>query len=257
MAGEIELKGTLRIKSKTAAAWSAANPVLAADEPAYETDTGKVKIGDGATHWKALPYTIDPTVTSAQPQTPSLVWKVINGRLCIKPNAAVNDLSLQDCYVGILRYKNARKRTLKPGEYRPPTKGYKVVQDNNTRPQEVPWTKVRITPIKVDVTVLHENNGWMPVIEIKDLFDRFVETLTDPKSAGNQGYYIHRGQNIARNTFGPGYDGKIRQKATVYSGVVLFRFCPTNKNIRYEGPRSYFKICNSNYEPIIKIVPMA
>ena len=25
----------------------------------------------------------------------------------------------------------------------------------------------------------------------------------------------------------------------------------------YEGPRSYFKICNSNYEPIIKIVPMA
>lgn len=47
MAGEIELKGTLRIKSKTAAAWSAANPVLAADEPAYETDTGKVKIGDG------------------------------------------------------------------------------------------------------------------------------------------------------------------------------------------------------------------
>lgn len=28
MAGEIELKGTLRIKSKTAAAWSAANPEL-------------------------------------------------------------------------------------------------------------------------------------------------------------------------------------------------------------------------------------
>lgn len=235
MAGEIELKGTLRIKSKTAAAWSAANPVLAADEPAYETDTGKVKIGDGATHWKALPYTIDPTVTSAQPQTPSLVWKVINGRLCIKPNAAVNDPILQDCYVGILRYKNARKRTLKPGEYRPPTKGYKVVQDNNTRPQEVPWTKVRITPIKVDVTVLHENNGWMPVIEIKDLFDRFVETLTDPKSAGNQGYYIHRGRISHAIPSAPDMTGKSGRKQLFTAGLYCFVSVPRIKISAMKG----------------------
>lgn len=257
MAGEIVLEGTLRIKSKTAAVWAAANPVLAADEPARETDTGRLKIGDGATRWNALPYTIDPTVVSTQPRTPSLVWKVIDGRLCIKPNAAADDPILQDCYVGILRYKNARRRTLKQGGYRSPAKGYKMVQDGYTQPNDVLWTKVRIVPIKVDVTALYENNGWMPVIEIKDLFDRFVETFADPQSVRSQGYYIHRGQNIARNTFGPGYDGKIRQKATVYSGVVLFRFCPTNKNIRYEGPRSYFKICNSNYEPIIKILPMA
>lgn len=61
MAGEIELKGTLRIKSKTAAAWSAANPVLAADEPARETDTGRLKIGDGANKWNELPYFLDLT----------------------------------------------------------------------------------------------------------------------------------------------------------------------------------------------------
>lgn len=258
MAAEIELKGTVRIKSKTAAAWSAANPVLAADEPARETDTGKLKIGDGTTPWQALPYTIDPTLSAAQPVTPSLVWRVTNGWLYVKPNAAVDDPILLKCYVGILRYKNARKCTFRRGGGRkPPTKGYRVVQDRYTHPNEVPWTTVRINPLMVDVIGLRENNGWMPVIEVRDLFERFVETGEDSNAAGNKSYCIHRGQNISYNTFGPGYDGKTRQKATVYSGVVLFRYSPTNKDIRYEGARSYFKICNSNYEPTIKIVPMA
>lgn len=32
------------------------NPVLASGEPGYETDTGKVKIGDGTTAWNSLAY---------------------------------------------------------------------------------------------------------------------------------------------------------------------------------------------------------
>jgi len=40
----------------TAAEWTAANPTLLAGEPGYETDTGKLKIGDGATAWATLAY---------------------------------------------------------------------------------------------------------------------------------------------------------------------------------------------------------
>jgi hypothetical protein len=40
----------------TAAAWTSANPTLSAGEPGYETDTGKVKIGDGTTAWASLAY---------------------------------------------------------------------------------------------------------------------------------------------------------------------------------------------------------
>lgn len=75
----------------------------------------------------------------------------------------------------------------------------------------------------------------MPVIEIKDLFDRFVETLTDPKSAGNQGYYIHRGQNIARNTFGPGYDGKSGRKQLFTAGLYCFVSVPRIKISAMKG----------------------
>jgi hypothetical protein len=42
----------------TAAQWTSANPILAAGEFGYEADTGKGKIGNGATAWTSLPYVI-------------------------------------------------------------------------------------------------------------------------------------------------------------------------------------------------------
>lgn len=50
----------IRYRRGTAAAWTSANPVLGVAEPGYETDTGKVKIGNGSTLWNALAYHYDP-----------------------------------------------------------------------------------------------------------------------------------------------------------------------------------------------------
>lgn len=52
----------------TAAQWTAANPILASSEPARETDSGKWKLGDGATVWASLPYQASATnpITSAR-----------------------------------------------------------------------------------------------------------------------------------------------------------------------------------------------
>lgn len=44
------------LRRGTAAAWAAANPVLAAGEQALETDTNKVKYGNGVTAWNSLAY---------------------------------------------------------------------------------------------------------------------------------------------------------------------------------------------------------
>ena len=40
----------------TAAEWISVDPTLVAGEAGYETDTGKFKLGDGATAWTALGY---------------------------------------------------------------------------------------------------------------------------------------------------------------------------------------------------------
>lgn len=46
----------IRLRRDTAANWTSANSVLLDSEPGYETDTGKVKIGDGSTTWANLQY---------------------------------------------------------------------------------------------------------------------------------------------------------------------------------------------------------
>jgi len=49
----------IRLRRGTAAEWTAADPVLAAGEPGFETDTGLHKIGAGGRAWSALPYFLD------------------------------------------------------------------------------------------------------------------------------------------------------------------------------------------------------
>ena len=46
----------IQIRRGTAAEWVTANPTLFPGEQGYETDTGKMKIGDGATSWTSLLY---------------------------------------------------------------------------------------------------------------------------------------------------------------------------------------------------------
>ena len=46
----------LQLRRDTAANWTLVNPVLAQGELAIETDTRKVKVGDGSSNWVSLPY---------------------------------------------------------------------------------------------------------------------------------------------------------------------------------------------------------
>lgn len=50
---------SIKIRRGTAAAWTAANPVLEAGEPGLETDTNQVKYGDGVTAWDSLDYALN------------------------------------------------------------------------------------------------------------------------------------------------------------------------------------------------------
>lgn len=57
----------INLRAGTAAAWTTANPTLHAGEPGYETDTGKLKIGNGATAWNGLAYVTDVVPQKTSP----------------------------------------------------------------------------------------------------------------------------------------------------------------------------------------------
>lgn len=53
----------IQLRRGTAASWTSTNPTLAAGEVGVETDTRKIKIGDGTTAWASLKYANIPQTT--------------------------------------------------------------------------------------------------------------------------------------------------------------------------------------------------
>src|SRR5215210_2026704 len=50
------MASTIQLRRGSAAAWAAANPILAAGEEGYDLDSRRRKVGDGVTNWALLPY---------------------------------------------------------------------------------------------------------------------------------------------------------------------------------------------------------
>ncbi len=46
----------IRFQRATAAVWEEDDPILQDGEPGFESDTGKLKIGNGEDHWTELDY---------------------------------------------------------------------------------------------------------------------------------------------------------------------------------------------------------
>src|SRR5690349_24975574 len=61
-----------QIRRGTAAEWADVNPVLHKGEPGLETDTTKVKIGDGVTRWNDLDYSAALNLASVVAQSLSV-----------------------------------------------------------------------------------------------------------------------------------------------------------------------------------------
>jgi hypothetical protein len=59
----------VQIRRDPSGKWIVNNPILLSGEFGYETDTGKIKIGDGATPWNYLPFWIDPESIGATGST--------------------------------------------------------------------------------------------------------------------------------------------------------------------------------------------
>lgn len=76
----------IRLRRDTAANWTASNPVLALGEPGIETNTRKIKYGDGTTAWTALAYSAgdvnfsgDYNDLTNKPTIPTSFDRLVNG----------------------------------------------------------------------------------------------------------------------------------------------------------------------------------
>jgi hypothetical protein len=74
----------IQLRGGDSAHWSLANPVLMSREVGIETDTNRMKIGDGVTNWNDLPYPATSNHTHLtfifNQDTPSNVWNINHGQ---------------------------------------------------------------------------------------------------------------------------------------------------------------------------------
>lgn len=59
------MSATIKFRRGTSAQWVSLNPILSLGEPGLETDTGKIRIGDGVTEFVDLPAYLDEAGLSA------------------------------------------------------------------------------------------------------------------------------------------------------------------------------------------------
>ena len=74
----------IQFRRDTAAAWTAANPVLASGELGLETDTSYYKIGNGSTAWNSLAY---GSIVGIIPDNSITSAKIVDGAIV---NADIN-----------------------------------------------------------------------------------------------------------------------------------------------------------------------
>lgn len=98
----------IQTRRGTAAQWSSVNPILADGEQGLETDTLRVKFGNGVDHWNDLSYASsgDKHFEHAQ-GVPSDVW-TINHNMGKYPSVYVKD-STEEQVIGEIEYVNANQ----------------------------------------------------------------------------------------------------------------------------------------------------
>ena len=95
---EVQLMADLiQLRRDTAANWTSANPRLLQGEQGYETDTGKMKIGDGSTAWTGLDYFVDSSAYATSSDITSAVSTKANTAdlATVATSGSYNDLSDQ------------------------------------------------------------------------------------------------------------------------------------------------------------------
>jgi len=80
----------IKLRRDTAANWTSTNPILAAGEAGFESDSNKLKIGDGSTAWASLAYASSGASVEVSDSAPSdaeantLWWDSANAILYIR-----------------------------------------------------------------------------------------------------------------------------------------------------------------------------
>lgn len=88
-------KVTIELREGTVAEWTAANPILRAGEAGVESDTLKLKVGNGIAAWTGLPYFLNEIQVAAL-----IATAIDNAELVGVPGDSAYDVAVDNGFIG-------------------------------------------------------------------------------------------------------------------------------------------------------------
>ena len=91
----------IQIRRGTASLWTSTNPTLSAGEFGYETDTGKIKIGDGSTALTSLSYWAPASQTISNLSDTTISGGLASGHILKYDGSAWVNVAMDDAIAGL------------------------------------------------------------------------------------------------------------------------------------------------------------
>lgn len=164
----MRLNSRIQQKQDTAANWKSNNPVLLSGEFGYETDTGKVKIGNGSSHWNDIDY-VGKDELPTDPTFNSLV--VGGGDSSASASGSANLIADE---MGVTITKNDSAIDVNENGVDVQSTNIHLAADNGT---------LSITAGSWPVLTVDNSNGWGADVAVHTSGFRFMDNgLSDPTS---------------------------------------------------------------------------
>lgn len=121
------------MRRDTADKWTAVNPKMGLGEPGYETDTRKLKIGDGEARWVDLPYVVGGSIDGALILDGTLSETALGGNVTDAGLALLTDAdaAAQRTSLGLGTAATSNDAAFQPAASGTPD-GTKFLRDDNT-----------------------------------------------------------------------------------------------------------------------------
>lgn len=130
-----------------AAEWAAKNPILGDGEPGYETDSRKLKVGDGLSYWNNLPYVVGGEIDGSLIADGTISESALGGNVTSAGLALLTDAnaSAQRSSLGLGTAATSSDAAFQPAATGTPD-GTKFLRDDNVWAAvsggSDPWTNV-------------------------------------------------------------------------------------------------------------------
>ena len=232
---------TIKFRRDTSANWTSVNPIPAQGEPCYETDTGKLKIGNGSDTYTTLPYVSDGGGSSGD--LPIATSTTLGG-IKVGNNLSITEDGTLSANAGTTGTTDYTQLENKPQINSVELTGNKTLDDLGIQPKgnyQPAGDYATTADIPTKTSELTNDSGFLTEAPIPT---NMVTTDTAQTISGSKTFSAQSNFNNGCNFNSSSYSANYFKKGFQIGNVYIYN--TSGNTIRIEGSSTHFLTFNDN-----------